>query len=81
MAIVLTGIDPVKLVEYSVIFAVVVLPLTYLPILLVARDPGYMHEHVNKRWDNILGWTFLAIVTLCGIAAIPLMIVTHGGQG
>jgi manganese transport protein len=81
MAIVLTGIDPVKLVEYSVIFAVVVLPLTYLPILLVARDPGYMHEHVNKRWDNILGWTFLAIVTLCGLAAVPLMIITHGGQG
>ena len=81
MSVVLTGIDPVKLVEYSVIFAVVVLPLTYLPILLVARDPGYMHEHVNKRWPNVLGWTFLALMTLCGLGAIPLMIVTRGGQG
>ena len=30
----MTGYDPVKLTEYSVIFSVVALPLTYLPILL-----------------------------------------------
>ena len=38
----MTGIDPVLLTEYSVIFSVVALPLTYLPILLVANDKAYM---------------------------------------
>ena len=38
LLLVMTGYDPVKLTEYSVIFSVVALPLTYLPILLVAND-------------------------------------------
>ena len=37
-AIVMTGVDPVVLTEYAVIFSVVALPLTYIPILLVAND-------------------------------------------
>ena len=40
----MTGYDPVKLTEYSVIFSVVALPLTYLPILLVANDRTYMGD-------------------------------------
>ena len=43
----MTGYDPVKLTEYSVIFSVVALPLTYLPILLVANDRSYMGTNVN----------------------------------
>ena len=38
MGIVMTGVDPVVLTEYAVIFSVVALPLTYVPILLVAND-------------------------------------------
>ena len=42
MGIVMTGVDPVVLTEYAVIFSVVALPLTYVPILLVANDRSYM---------------------------------------
>ena len=42
LGIVMTGVDPVVLTEYAVIFSVVALPLTYVPILLVANDPAYM---------------------------------------
>ena len=38
----MTGVDPVMLTEYAVIFSAVALPLTYIPILLVANDPKYM---------------------------------------
>ena len=48
MAIVMTGVDPVVLTEYAVIFSVVALPLTYLPILLVANDRAYMGRY-RKR--------------------------------
>ena len=42
--VVQTGVDPVVVTEYSVIFSVVALPLTYVPILLVANDPAYMQR-------------------------------------
>ena len=36
------------------VFSAVALPLTYLPILVVANDPEYMGEHVNGRVTNAL---------------------------
>ena len=47
--IVLSGINPVEITEYSVVFAVVALPMTYLPILMVAGDRSFMGEHANGR--------------------------------
>src|SRR4029078_342886 len=81
LLVVMTGYDPVKLTEYSVIFSVVALPLTYLPILLVANDRTYMGEHANGRLANVLGVVYLVIILVIAVAAIPLMILTNGGQG
>jgi Mn2+/Fe2+ NRAMP family transporter len=77
--IVETGVDPVQLTEYAVIFSAVALPLTYLPILLIARDRTYMGEHVNGIVGNVLGWMFFVILLGVSLAAIPLMVITHGG--
>ena len=76
-----TGVDPVLVTEYSVIFSVVALPLTYLPILLVANDPDYMGEHRNGRLANVLGWTYFVIILVIAVSAIPLMLITNGGTG
>jgi manganese transport protein len=76
----MTGYDPVKLTEYSVIFSVVALPLTYLPILLIANDRTYMGSHTNGRLANVLGVVYFAIILLVAIAAIPLLVLTNGGQ-
>ena len=81
MLVVMTGYDPVKLTEYSVIFSVVALPLTYLPILLVANDRTYMGSHVNGRVANVLGVVYFVLIIVIAIAAIPLMLLTNGGQG
>jgi manganese transport protein len=48
----MTGADPIQVIEISVIFSAVALPLTYLPILIVANDPEYMGEHVNGQALN-----------------------------
>ena len=79
--VVMSGYDPVKLTEYSVIFSVVALPLTYLPILLVANDRSYMGESVNGKLANFLGGLYFAVIVAIAIAAIPLMLLTNGGQG
>jgi manganese transport protein len=80
-AVITTGIDPVLLTEYSVIFSVVALPLTYLPILLVANDRAYMGRYVNGRLANVFGLVYLAIIMVVALSAIPLMILTNQGQG
>jgi manganese transport protein len=78
--IVMTGVDPVMLTEYAVIFSVVALPLTYLPILLVANDKAYMGTHANGRLANVLGISYLVVILAVSLSAIPLMILTNVGQ-
>ncbi|KWX64267.1 NRAMP family divalent metal transporter [Mycobacterium sp. NAZ190054] len=79
-AVLFTGVDPIQVTEYSVVFSAIALPLTYLPILIVANDPGYMGEHVNGRVTNALASVYLVIILAASLAAIPLMIVTGAGQ-
>jgi manganese transport protein len=81
LGIVMTGVDPVQLTEYAVIFSVVALPLTYLPILLVANDRSYMGRYVNGRLANTLGIVYFIIILAVALTAIPLMILTNVGQG
>jgi manganese transport protein len=79
--VVLTGINPVEITEYSVVFSVVALPLTYLPILLVAGDRAFMGEHANGRLSAGLGWLYFGIILILAVAAVPLLLATNGGGG
>jgi Mn2+/Fe2+ NRAMP family transporter len=81
VGIVLTGINPVEITEYSVVFAVVALPMTYLPILLIAGDRSFMGEHVNGRVSATLGWLYFAVIIVLAVSAIPLLLMTNGGGG
>jgi manganese transport protein len=81
LGIVITGYDPVKITEYSVIFSVVALPLTFLPILLVANDPVYMGRYRNGRLSNGFGVAYFFLILVIAVSAIPLMLLTNGGQG
>jgi Mn2+/Fe2+ NRAMP family transporter len=58
----------------------VVMPLTYYPIMRVAMDRSIMKRHVNSRMDTAVGILFLILITLAAVAAIPLMILTDSGQ-
>jgi manganese transport protein len=77
----LTGANPVLITEYSVVMAVVALPLTYLPILLIARDERYMGKHVNGRLANVLGIFYLGLLTVVSVVALPLLFATNHGSG
>jgi Mn2+/Fe2+ NRAMP family transporter len=78
--VLLTGVDPILVTEFSVVFSAVALPLTYFPILVVANDRDYLGDHVNGRLSNALGSVYLVVVCLAALAAIPLMIITRMGQ-
>ena len=79
--VIMSGIDAVMLTEFSVIFSVVALPLTYIPILLVANDKVYMGEYVNGKLGNALGLFYLVVILIVSLAAIPLMILSNMGKG
>jgi manganese transport protein len=80
LGLVMTGVDPVQLTEYAVIFSAVALPLTYIPILLVANDRSYMREYVNGRLANVLGLFYLVVILIVALTAVPLLILTNAGQ-
>lgn len=80
MLTLLTAVDPVKVTEYSVVFAAIALPLTYLPILIVANDPDYVGRDTNGPVRNLFGLIYLALLVIASVAAIPLMIITKAGQ-
>jgi Mn2+/Fe2+ NRAMP family transporter len=63
-----------------VVFSAVALPLTYLPILIVANDSEYMADKTNGRAINTLASVYLVIILAASLAAIPLMIVTGAAQ-
>jgi manganese transport protein len=79
VGILLTTVDPIMVTEYSVVFSALALPLTYLPILVVANDRTYLGHHVNGRLANTLGTAYLVVVVVASLAAIPLMVVTGAG--
>jgi Mn2+/Fe2+ NRAMP family transporter len=81
LAIILTGVDPMKLVEFAILASILVLPLTYLPLLLLAGDKSYMRAHVNGPFGKIMGWFYFVVVTAAALAALPLFVLTSGGQG
>jgi Mn2+/Fe2+ NRAMP family transporter len=75
----LTGVDPVKVTEYSIVLSAAALPLTYFPILVIANDPDYMGDKVNGRLLNAVGTVYLVILLVISLATIPLMIITKAG--
>ncbi|MEU9828787.1 NRAMP family divalent metal transporter [Micromonospora chersina] len=76
----MTAVDPIRLTEYMLVLSAVVLPLTYLPILVVANDRGYLGDRVNGWWTNLLGAVFLLLIVAASVAAIPLAIITRMGR-
>ncbi|MDQ7992801.1 MAG: divalent metal cation transporter [Propionicimonas sp.] len=80
LGVLATGVDPVMVTEVSVVFSAAALPLTYLPILIVANDPDYMGRHVNGRWLNAAGQAYFGVILVVSVAAIPLLVATGVGR-
>jgi hypothetical protein len=59
----------------------VALPWTSLAILLIANDHAYLGAEVNGKLANFLGGLYFLLILVIAVAAIPLMLLTNGGQG
>jgi manganese transport protein len=79
-AFILTGVDPITVTIVSVVLGAAAVPLTYFPLLVVANDRDYMGGRVNRRWNNAVSLTFLALMVATSLATIPLLLITKAGQ-
>jgi Mn2+/Fe2+ NRAMP family transporter len=79
--IVQTGVDPVELTEYAVVFSAVAMPFTFLPVVLTGNDRGLMGQNVNGLLTRVLGWFYFGVVCVVAVAAPLLLIATNGGGG
>jgi Mn2+/Fe2+ NRAMP family transporter len=75
----LTAVDPIKVTEYSIVLSAAALPLTYVPIYLVANDTEYMGDNANRVLSNVLGGVYLVVLLVVAAVTIPLMIATKAG--
>jgi manganese transport protein len=80
LLIALSGVSPLDIVEWAVVLSIVVLPLTYLPLILIANDHKYMGKHVNGRVTNAFSWIFYVMLSIAAVAALPLYFITSGGK-
>jgi Mn2+/Fe2+ NRAMP family transporter len=49
-------------------------------LLLIGADRRIMGDHASGKLVNALGGFYFVLVTLAALAALPLFILTHGGQ-
>lgn len=78
-AVALTTIDPITITIYAVYLGAATLPLTYIPILVIANDRHYLGDLSNGRIANFFGVVYLVVVIAAGIAALPLLVATKAG--
>jgi Mn2+/Fe2+ NRAMP family transporter len=69
--ILLGGFDPIKITALALVFSAGLLRLTLYPMLVIANDPLYMGDSTNKRLSNGLGWLYVALLSMAGIADAP----------
>jgi manganese transport protein len=78
-AVGLTTLDPIRLTVIAVFLGAMTLPLTYLPVLVVANDRDAMGEHANGRLANAIGSFYAVFLSVVSLAALPLLIGTTIG--
>jgi len=71
-ALVLSGIDPLKLTVFTMALACVTLPFLTFPFLILMNDARYLGRHTNRRWSNIAIAGIIGIAFILAVVALPL---------
>lgn len=79
-ALALTTVNPITVTIIAVVFSAMLLPLTFLPVLLVGNDRQVMGELANGRLSNAVGTATLLLSVVVSAAALPLLVLTRAGS-
>jgi Mn2+/Fe2+ NRAMP family transporter len=75
----LTGMDPLQLTIFSVVFTALVLPAVVVPFLAVMNDPTYLQDQTNGLFSNVAVGLIVLLTFVLSAVSIPLTILTGGG--
>lgn len=72
--VLIPGAPLVIITMFVQVVAVTLLPAALVFLLLILKDPAFMGEHVNTRWQNIMNWSIVIVVsimsTLLGVSTL-----------
>jgi Mn2+/Fe2+ NRAMP family transporter len=77
-ALLLTGIDPLKLTMYAMALTAVILPLIVVPFVVLLNDETYVHEHRNGPIGNTVVIVTIVLASIVALVTIPLEIMGGG---
>jgi Mn2+/Fe2+ NRAMP family transporter len=73
-ALMLVGIDPLKLTNFSMALTAVSLPVTVVPMLILMNDPRYLGERGNGWISNAAVLAVSVVACIVALVAIPLQL-------
>jgi Mn2+/Fe2+ NRAMP family transporter len=79
-ALALTTLNPITVTIVAVVFSAMLLPLTFLPVLLVGNDGQVMGDLANGHLSNTVGTATLLLSVVVSVAALPLLVLTRAGS-
>jgi Mn2+/Fe2+ NRAMP family transporter len=62
---------------YVQVVAVTLLPVCLVFLILLLNDRGFMGEHVNTRWQNLVNWS-IVVVIICASTLFALTTLFPG---
>ena len=74
-SLMLVGIDPLKLTNFSMALTAVSLPVTVVPMLVLMNDPHYVGERGNGWISNAAVLAVSLLACVIALAAIPLQLL------
>jgi manganese transport protein len=77
MLIIAIGVDSFKALIWSQVALSIQLPLTIIPLLILARRRAVMGEHANNAIANVVGWVIAFVVIAMNLL---LLYRTFGGR-
>jgi Mn2+/Fe2+ NRAMP family transporter len=74
-SLMLVGVDPLKLTNFSMALTAVSLPVTVVPMLVLMNDPEYLGEHCNGWISNAAVLAISILACVVALVAIPLQLL------
>jgi len=74
-AVLMIGIDPLKLTIFAMAMTAVILPLVIMPFIVLLNDEEYVGEHRNGPIGNTVVMATIFLSSIIAIVTIPLEII------
>jgi Mn2+/Fe2+ NRAMP family transporter len=73
--LIVVGIDPLKLTNFSMVLAAASLPLATVPFLILLNDRHYLGQHTNRTFSNAVVLVVIALAFVLAVVSVPLQLL------